>query len=803
MSGNADRSLTYRIQLASNRTKQWYKLQLEEEKRRHQDNVQRPILADPSEERPLYERMGSLAVYRDGVLYLNAPELGGVVAIDTSGTPVPPTPESIWWVANFDTSGVDLSILNNNIILNSTNEINNNYMVRLFTYAEPASYFYNRDGTLLKDLNASTRTANLARYVDSLLTFTSKDGKSMNLLHFKGGYTGFFNSRTFNFTLASITPRIATTSSHTYTALFYNAFSNTPATTPLQILDISDNIVAQIRTDVSGGSSARFDSALIITDQNGNYITNASMRTRDLSDNNGGNSIAVRGINTFSDGSVILAGDFATNQIVFYNAADVSMEQLTVPVRKTFGSGNNRDIFIASFTTSGVLRYYNYIRTESTAPNANEYDSSVAVDSADNAYIVGTINNPISNTGPPLFQIIYNKLQFFAKNTSSLTPSSNVVYDTSGFAYGGNPSNNCNFSANNVFITKYNYNGDFQWFAPMGNANDLSGDVSYHVRTTSTGVVLSMIYNSIMTNPGERQMTIYNGHTIAQINTPGVVFRRLDLSGTPLSNNIIIKYNPDGTGAWVKQIQGNLYTAGPTSGSSITSIGSALPLVVDNSNNIYNVSSYEGSGSYPTVSIWDIVNTTGTRTKISATSDFEPVGNSNPYIVSFTDSGTLRWYAGLLPIGSGGGTFCFNTRTTSANELLILCIQETTMVLKIYNSSFQFLEQTISITNETNPHLVVYKIQSDGTEPGTTVKYIISNPAQITSDFNVRVNNGISVDASDNVYITGELNSVFPAIGQTLDLINQDGATVATITKRSANKYEYFTVKIPASFTQE
>lgn len=86
MSGNADRSLTYRIQLASNRTKQWYKLQLEEERRRQQDIVRRPILADPSEERPLYERMGSLAVYRDGVLYLEAPALG-LVEITPIGPP--------------------------------------------------------------------------------------------------------------------------------------------------------------------------------------------------------------------------------------------------------------------------------------------------------------------------------------------------------------------------------------------------------------------------------------------------------------------------------------------------------------------------------------------------------------------------------------------------------------------------------------------------------------------------------------------------------------------------------------------
>jgi hypothetical protein len=67
----------------------------------------------------------------------------------------------------------------------------------------------------------------------------------------------------------------------------------------------------------------------------------------------------------------------------------------------------------------------------------------------------------------------------------------------------------------------------------------------------------------------------------------------------------------------------------------------------------------------------------------------------------------------------------------------------------------------------------------------------------------MRVNNGLTVDSSNNVYVTGELYSQTPAIGQTMDLVNQDGNTVATVTKRSVHQYEYFTVKIPASFTQE
>jgi hypothetical protein len=517
------------------------------------------------------------------------------------------------------------------------------------------------------------------------------------------------------------------------------------------------------------------------------------MRTRDLSDNTI-NNIAVRAINTFSDESVILSGDFSTQQIVFYNAADVSMGQLTIPVRKTSGV-INRDIFMAAFNTSGVLRYYNYIRSTNISSAINELNSSIAIDSANNAYLAGTI----LNASTP------NLIQIFNKNTSSTTPSANIVYDTSGFSFGGDPNNNCNFQTNNVFITKYDYNGDFKWFAPIGNQLDLSGDVSYQIKATNTGVVISMLYNGTMSSSpaGIRTMSIYDGQTIAQKNTPGNVFRRVDLSGTSLSNNIIIKYAFDGSGSWVKQIQGDVYLGGPITASSITNIGTALPITIDSSSNIYTVSSYQGSASFPTVSIFDITNSTGSRNKISAPTDVEPSSGSNPYIISFLDDGTLRWYAIMKGRGAGSGTFPFNSLTTSTNELLVLCQQQSINDLAIYNSSGAISTRTIDISNAGQPHLAVYKIQSNGTIPGTTIKYIISRPTQITSAFNVRVNNGISVDSSNNVYITAELDSVSPAIGQTLDLINQDGATVATITKRSSNRYEYFTVKIPASFTQE
>lgn len=769
MSGNTNRSLTDRIRTASNRTNYWYKLQLEEERRQNQNNVTRPILADPSEERTLYERVGSLAVYRDGVLYLSSPILP---IVDTSGGP---TPESIWWVTNFTTDPAGFNVTGANIIINSTNETNSLFTICLFTYGDRNSYLYNRDGTVLKDLNVSSLGTGFA---ESLLTFTSNDGKTMKLLHFRGARNGIYNMLTPNFTRVSMTPRIALSANRVYSSLFYNRQNANISSSTLQILDINDTVLDQITSDIIGGSSLRYDAALIITDQNGNYITNVSMRTTDLSDNNAGNSIAVRGINTFSDDSVILSGDFSTQEISFFSANNTLMDKLTLPVRKTNGGNNNRDIFMASFNSSGTLRYYNYIRSTNQNIGQNEFDSSIAVDSNDNTYVVGTFINAGSNL-----------MQFFAKNTS-LTPLTDVVYDTSGFQFAGDPNNNCNFSTNMVFLSKYNYNGDFQWFAPMGtNSTDLSGDVSYLTKITSTGIVLSMLYASATASPSST-LNIYNGKTVAQRNTPGVIFRFVPLVGTSLYNNIIIKYDFNGNGVWVKQIRGDIFYG------SIGNIQTSLPIVVDGSNNIYNVCSIQGNAS-----LWDIGSSSNTQ--INNNTNLGP--GSNPYIISLSDSGNLNWYATIIKNSGAPGTYATWSRTTSNNDLLVLFKATGQVTLNIYNSTnVLILTRSIVFSANGPNNLLLLKISSDG----NSVSYIKSRMPELPIDLrpsSVSVNNGISIDSSNNVYITGELGIQGPApdIGQTMDLINQDNAVVATVAKRSANQFEYFTVKIPASFTQE
>jgi hypothetical protein len=379
-------------------------------------------------------------------------------------------------------------------------------------------------------------------------------------------------------------------------------------------------------------------------------------------------------------------------------------------------------------------------------------------------------------------------MQFFAKNKSSTSLSSNILYDTSGYTFNGDLNNTCNFSTANLFITKYNYNGDFQWFTPMGtNTTDLSGDVSYDIKTTSNGIILSILYAGTPSSPSGT-LLLYQGKTSAQRDTSGVVFRSVPLSNTSLYNNVIMKYNFDGTGSWVKSISGDIHFGNQTANVH------PIKIVVDSSNNIYNICSLQGSVQFPNARVLNI-GVGSSVTPLGAT--FSPSSGSNPFITSFDNSGNLLWNGIINTTSPGGSTYCYNALSTSTNSLILLCNSFSNTTFSIYNSSSSLISsQAITLTNTGSPYLLIYKVLSNG----SSLEYILSDS---TTALNIRVNNGISIDSNDNIYVTGELFSSAPSIGQTMNLRNQSGNIVATITKRDTTTYEYFTVKIPASFTQE
>ncbi len=768
MSGNADRSLTYRIQLASNRTKQWYKLQLEEEKRRHEDNVQRPILADPSEELPLLQRLGSLAVYRDGVLYLPSPALGLVEITPVEPSPVIPL-DLISWIMNIDISGYDTSSIL------STGANNDYYYARYYSYSGTSSSItlYDTSGTVLSSFGPNTASNS---YSSSALYFVGKDVSGIISYWFNGMDTDLSNVPTIGFNNSVILPRSAvSTGGRFYQIVPYgNPSYVTGATNLIISKDTSGNIVASIPQDVSG----HYDSAVIAFDASGGYLFNNSFRTADLSDNIPNFNIQLSSIGTTSDEGYIVAGNFNTQQVRMYDSSGEGGDytQLTVnPRRLQSGTSRSSDTFTASYDSNGALRFYNYIRGDD---NANSFLPGVSISDIDikgnDEYaIVGTY---ILGTRVPGTS---RKLEFYTKNSTSV-----IAYDTSGFRVA--PSSLAS-TGKNIFIAKYSSTGDLQWTAlSFFNTTTNIDDESYNVKNLENGVVFQGLFGG---SKGSA-LIVYQGKTPAQQDTSGVQFTTmsLDISNSNY-NPFIVRYDNNGTILWSKLYQG-MYGAQPF--SSVNQ--AAIPLLIDTSDNIYTASSW----------MYDLSNTLALRSyRPTQTVNFTLTHSGsgrNTVITSIgTDvSGTPNWYAHIRNVSTAdqSGNYILNAALLSDNSQVYLIRYYSPLEVLVYNNDISGVRNTHSIpktgTNYSIPAFAILKIN----QSGTLLSYVRS-----ASTYAFDINNSLSVDTSNNIYITGNLYSASPVVGQTASFVNQDGDVVATFVKRTNKQNEAFNLKILPSFT--
>jgi len=152
----------------------------------------------------------------------------------------------------------------------------------------------------------------------------------------------------------------------------------------------------------------------------------------------------------------------------------------------TFGGldGNTnagyRDLFLVKYDTNGIKLW-----TEQTGSSSDDIAKEVAVDSADNAYMAGsTLGGLDGNTnagGWDLFLVKYdangNKLWTRQMGTSSDDNAYSVAVDSAGKAYvAGNTSGgldgNTNAGGRDIFLVKYDANGNKLWTEQTGSPDD-------------------------------------------------------------------------------------------------------------------------------------------------------------------------------------------------------------------------------------------------------------------------------------------------------------------------------------------
>ncbi|AZQ60897.1 T9SS type A sorting domain-containing protein [Flammeovirga pectinis] len=257
----------------------------------------------------------------------------------------------------------------------------------------------------------------------------------------------------------------------------------------------SHDYIRSIKTDGSGNiylvgyyeDSANFDGANTITTsgQQDTFIVkyNSSGVFQWVKEIKGTSSIKGESVTIDTSGNIVVTGSYA--------AGTISCEGLSI-------SGSTQSLFVAKFDSDGTATWIGSIEYYATIGA-----KSLSTDSNDNIYITGSINTSQS------------KIKTATDGVSNDYSDTNITLTdfTSG--------------SSDIFITKFNYDGELQWFKSTTNTGTASGN----------GIIVDSNDNFYITG-------YYNG-TINTVNTSND------------NDAFIAKYNSAGTLIWLESYGGS------------------------------------------------------------------------------------------------------------------------------------------------------------------------------------------------------------------------------------------------------
>jgi hypothetical protein len=293
-------------------------------------------------------------------------------------------------------------------------------------------------------------------------------------------------------------------------------------------------------------------------------------------------------------------------------------------------------------------------------------------------------------------QYVSNPITFYNASGSGVTQSQTLT--NAGIA-----------GTIDAFIAKYNPSGAVLWAAQIAGAGSDIGNV-----------VTSDAYGNIYVNGqyASNPITFYNasGSGVTQTQT---------LTNAGSNDVFIAKYNPSGAVSWAAKIAG----AGNDVGSGIKT---------DSNGNIFVTGSYS-SVSNPIT----FYNASGSG--VLETKTLTNTGNNDAYIAKYNPSGAIVWAAQIDCAGSDAG----NGVTSDAYGNIYLTGQYGSNPITFYNASGSGVTKTQTLTNAGSNDAFIAKYNPSGA---------VLWAAQIggtTTD----AGNGVTTDASANVYVTGTYSS--------------------------------------------
>ena len=391
--------------------------------------------------------------------------------------------------------------------------------------------------------------------------------------------------------------------------------STTSSTTPLSVFSYSGLLGTAIQVSLYGTFPVPTNSGAVFLVK---YDTNGQAQWATKLDSTAGFdeglSVAVdSAANVYITGyyaSQTVSGDLDVYTVV-NTATPINITSYGL-LANTFGSG--QAAFVAKYNTDGVTQWATSILHDST--DATVQGNGVAVDSNGNVYVIGTYRRTVATS----FTVTFN-------NFVSQAPTINVaLYGTI------NSSNNLG----NIFIVKYDTNGQVQWVTNMTGLGDDNGN-AIAVDTAGDVYVTGMFQSTITLNTFVSQgspinLTAYG--TLQVVAGNQAVF--------------VAKYSTNGQSiSWVARIDNLNNDVG-------------YGIAVDTSGNTYVCGTTQPSVAQPVVTFWSFASQ-GTPINLNANNTLTIasggiVTGTSGFLVKYDSTGTVQWATSL-------------TRTTSPSNV--------------------------------------------------------------------------------------------------------------------------------------
>lgn len=434
-----------------------------------------------------------------------------------------------------------------------------------------------------------------------------------------------------------------------------------------------------------------------------------------------------------------------------------AFKPVVVPPVSLTNAGNN-DVFVVKYDGSGLVQWAARI-----AGSGEDIGTDIVTDSSGNIYVTGyyasspvTIYNANNTTFGTLvntalrdgFIVKYNTngiVQWTTRIGGSSTEYVNgISVDSSGNIYaigfygagtiynadGTTFGTLANSGGGDVFVVKYNSSGTAQWATRIdGTLREYGNDIA----VDSTGNVY--VTGQYESNP----LTIYNADTSS--------FGTLTRSGT--NDVFIVKYNTNGTAQWAARVGG-------------TGEDGGYGICVDSSSNVYV------TGYYITNSL-TIYNANGTTFGTLANS-----GVADVFVVKYNSSGAAQWATRLCGTDNDYG---YNIAADSNGNVYVTGYYGFAS-LTIYNADTTTFT-TLPTASQRDCFIVKYNTNGTG------------QWATRLSGSGTDWGNGVCVDSSNNVYITGYFENsqliVYNTNASVFTRVNNSGGADAFVVKYDTN----------------